>query len=91
MATVMIKAAEGAAETTGTTARRPFAEVARENLDRLYGYCVHLSGDRMDAEDLLQDVLIRAMIQNLHYQINLLNEQLRVIQRIDRQTNENPV
>lgn len=38
-----------------------------------------------------QDVLIRAMIQNLHYQINLLNEQLRVIQRINRQANENPV
>lgn len=38
-----------------------------------------------------QDVLIQAMIQNLHYQINLLNEQLRVIQRINRQTNENPV
>ncbi|MES2209108.1 MAG: sigma-70 family RNA polymerase sigma factor [Chloroflexota bacterium] len=64
MATVMIDAAEGTAETTGPTAaaaRRPFAEIARENLDRLYGYCVHLSGDRMDAEDLLQDVLIRAM------------------------------
>ncbi|WP_080237631.1 hypothetical protein [Spirosoma rigui] len=38
-----------------------------------------------------QDVLIQAMIQNLHYQINLLNEQLRVIQRINRQTHENPV
>ena len=38
-----------------------------------------------------QDVLIRAMIQNLHYQINLLNEQLRVIQRINNQTHENPV
>lgn len=38
-----------------------------------------------------QDVLIQAMIQNLHYQINLLNEQLRVIQRINRQNNENPV
>lgn len=38
-----------------------------------------------------QDVLIRAMIQNLHYQINLLNEQLRVIQRINTQTHENPV
>ena len=38
-----------------------------------------------------QDVMIQAMIQNLHYQINLLNEQLRVIQRINRQTNENPV
>lgn len=38
-----------------------------------------------------QDVMIQAMIQNLHYQINLLNEQLRVIQRINQQTNENPV
>lgn len=38
-----------------------------------------------------QDILIRAMIQNLHYQINLLNEQLRVIQRINHQTHEHPV
>ena len=28
------------------------------------------------------------MIQNLQFQINLLNEQLRVIQRIKQQTNE---
>lgn len=38
-----------------------------------------------------QDVLIRAMIQNLQIQIDLLNEQLRVIQRVNQQTNENPV
>jgi hypothetical protein len=38
-----------------------------------------------------QEVLIQAMIQNLQIQINLLNEQLRVIQRIKQQTNENPV
>ncbi len=38
-----------------------------------------------------QDVLIQAMIQNLQIQINLLNEQLRVIQRVNQQTNENPV
>lgn len=38
-----------------------------------------------------QEVLIQAMIQNLHLQINLLNEQLRVIQRINQQTHENPV
>ncbi|GAB3986731.1 hypothetical protein GCM10028807_04770 [Spirosoma daeguense] len=39
-----------------------------------------------------QEVLIQAMIQNLQLQINLLNEQLRVIQRIKEQTNEtNPV
>jgi hypothetical protein len=39
-----------------------------------------------------QEVLIQAMIQNLQIQINLLNEQLRVIQRIKQQTHEtNPV
>ena len=38
-----------------------------------------------------QDVLIRAMIQNLNFQIELLNQQLDVIQRINRQTHENPV
>ncbi|QHW01471.1 hypothetical protein [Spirosoma endbachense] len=38
-----------------------------------------------------QEMLIEAMIQNLQLQINLLNEQLRVIKRIKQQTNENPV
>lgn len=38
-----------------------------------------------------QEVLIQAMIQNLQIQINLLNEQLRVIQRFKQQTHENPV
>lgn len=38
-----------------------------------------------------QEMLIQAMIQNLQLQINLLNEQLRVIQRIKQQTHENPV
>ncbi|GAB4048451.1 hypothetical protein [Spirosoma litoris] len=39
-----------------------------------------------------QELLIQAMIQNLQLQINLLNEQLRVIDRIKQQTNEtNPV
>lgn len=38
-----------------------------------------------------QEVLIQAMIQNLQIQINLLNEQLRVIQRIKQQTHESPV
>ena len=39
-----------------------------------------------------QTMLIQAMIQNLQLQINLLNEQLRVIERIKQQTNEtNPV
>ena len=40
---------------------RPFADVVHEHLDRLYGYCVHLCGDLTDAEDLLQDTLVRAM------------------------------
>ena len=35
-----------------------------------------------------QEVLIQAMIQNLQLQINLLNEQLRVIKRIKQQTHE---
>ena len=38
-----------------------------------------------------QEVLIQAMIQNLQIQIDLLNEQLHVIQRIKQQTHENPV
>ncbi len=38
-----------------------------------------------------QEVLIQAMIQNLQLQIDLLNEQLRVIERIKQQTHENPV
>lgn len=41
--------------------RPAFADVAREHLDRLYGFCVHLSGHRTDAEDLLQETLLRAM------------------------------
>ncbi|AQG82619.1 hypothetical protein [Spirosoma montaniterrae] len=38
-----------------------------------------------------QETLIEAMIQNLQLQIDLLNEQLRVIERIKQQTHENPV
>lgn len=40
---------------------RTFADVVHAHLDQLYGYCVQLSGDRTDAEDLLQDTLVRAM------------------------------
>lgn len=40
---------------------RPFAGVAREHLDGLYGYCVRLTSDRTEAEDLVQDTLLRAM------------------------------
>ena len=41
--------------------RPPFALLAREHLDRLYGFCVRLSGSASDGEDLLQETLIRAM------------------------------
>ncbi len=40
---------------------RPFADVAREQLDGLYGYCVRLTNQRVEAEDLVQDTLLRAM------------------------------
>ena len=40
---------------------RPFADIAREQLDGLYGYCVRLTDHRTEAEDLLQDTLLRAM------------------------------
>ena len=40
---------------------REFADLAREHLDGLYGYCVRLTNDRTEAEDLVQDTLIRAM------------------------------
>jgi RNA polymerase sigma-70 factor (ECF subfamily) len=33
----------------------------REHLDRLYGYCLRLTADPSDAEDLVQDTLLRAM------------------------------
>jgi RNA polymerase sigma-70 factor (ECF subfamily) len=40
---------------------RAFADIAREQLDGLYGYCIRLTNDRTDAEDLVQDTLLRAM------------------------------
>jgi RNA polymerase sigma-70 factor (ECF subfamily) len=41
--------------------RPSFGDVAREHLDALYGFCLRFTGDPTDAEDLLQDVLLRAM------------------------------
>jgi RNA polymerase sigma-70 factor, ECF subfamily len=49
---------ERAAEVRG---RPPFGDVAREHLDRLYGFCLHLAGNPTDAEDLLQETLLRAI------------------------------
>ena len=39
----------------------PFADVARTHLDRLYGFCLRLTTDPSDAEDLVQETLLRAM------------------------------
>jgi RNA polymerase sigma-70 factor, ECF subfamily len=48
--------------TTPHGGRRPkFADVARDHLDRLYGFCLRLAGHAPDAEDLLQETLLRAM------------------------------
>ncbi|TAL08012.1 MAG: RNA polymerase sigma factor [Chloroflexota bacterium] len=38
-----------------------FAEVAHAHLDRLYGFCLRLTTDPSDAEDLVQETLLRAM------------------------------
>lgn len=35
--------------------------MANEYLDRLYGFCLRLTGDPADAEDLVQESLLRAM------------------------------
>jgi RNA polymerase sigma-70 factor (ECF subfamily) len=41
--------------------RRTFADVARDHLDRLYGFCVRLTNDPTDADDLVQETLLRGM------------------------------
>ena len=40
---------------------QPFGSLLDDHGDALYGYCVHLSGNHADAEDLLQDTLVRAV------------------------------
>ena len=41
--------------------RPPFVDLAREHLDGLYGFCVRLTSHPSDAEDLVQETLLRAM------------------------------
>ena len=38
-----------------------FADLAAPHLDALYGYCLHLSNQATDAEDLLQETLLRGL------------------------------
>jgi RNA polymerase sigma-70 factor (ECF subfamily) len=45
----------------GTADLPPFADVAHDHLDRLYGFCLRLTTDSSDAEDLVQETLLRAM------------------------------
>jgi RNA polymerase sigma-70 factor (ECF subfamily) len=45
----------------GAAERRSFADVASEHLDRLYGFCVRLTNDPTDADDLVQETLLRGM------------------------------
>jgi len=43
------------------SAEPAFIDVLMANADRLYGYCVRLAGDPHDAEDLVQESLLRAV------------------------------
>ena len=61
IATVVDTHSQPGAEGTADEPDRAFADVAREQLDGLYGYCVRLTNDRTEAEDLVQDTLLRAM------------------------------
>ena len=63
MVETMAEEVEGAIarEVGGPAERRAFADVARDHLDRLYGFCVHLMNDPSDADDLVQETLLRAM------------------------------
>ena len=45
----------------GPAEQRPFADVARDHLDRLYGFCVRLTNDPSDADNLVQETLLRGM------------------------------
>jgi RNA polymerase sigma-70 factor (ECF subfamily) len=51
----------GARTVDGPVERRPFADVARDHLDPLYGFCVRLTNDPSDADDLVQETLLRGM------------------------------
>lgn len=60
-ATVTRSAGPNSSSTDVLATRPPFADVARDHLDRLYGYCLRLTSDPADAEDLVQETLLHAM------------------------------
>jgi RNA polymerase sigma-70 factor, ECF subfamily len=45
----------------GPAERQSFADVANDYLNRLYGFCVRLTNDPTDADDLVQETLLRGM------------------------------
>ena len=55
------KAATEPGDKRPSTAESTFADLLEANLERLYGYCVRLTGDPHDAEDLVQETLLRAV------------------------------
>lgn len=61
----LASAPQAAASTDGAAPGRidrpAFADVVHEHVDRLYGFCIRLTGDPTDGEDLLQETLVRAM------------------------------
>jgi len=57
----MTGAVRPSSTSSGLAPRPVFGDIARDNLDRLYGYCLRLSGQPADAEDLVQETLLRAM------------------------------
>jgi RNA polymerase sigma-70 factor (ECF subfamily) len=64
--TAMLMARQGSTSAAPTAPSDPvprpsFADAVLPYLDRLYGYCVRLADDPVDAEDLLQETLLRAM------------------------------
>lgn len=48
-------------EAAVTAPSRPFSSLLDDHGEALYGYCVHLARHQADAEDLLQETLIRAI------------------------------
>ena len=61
MEAVMSEGGHAGAASTAAGSRPAFAVIARDHLDRLYGFCLRLTNDPTDAEDVVQESLLRAM------------------------------
>ena len=55
---MLLSAAPPSATALGDQA---FADIIRDHLDALHGFCIQLARDRSDGEDLLQETIIRAL------------------------------